>query len=52
MLVVGGAYRGARATLEDIDTARFRAQVRLRSGAHEGETVWAEYEDICKMQGR
>ena len=27
-------------------------QVKLRSGPHEGETVRAEYEDICKMQGR
>ncbi|GAB4819464.1 hypothetical protein N2152v2_006510 [Parachlorella kessleri] len=52
VLVVGGQYKGARATLQDIDTKKYRAQVKLRSGPHEGETVRAEYEDICKMQGR
>ena len=32
VLVVGGAHRGARATLQDIDTANYRAQVGMNSG--------------------
>jgi DNA/RNA-binding protein KIN17 len=28
VLVVGGPHKGTRATLQDIDTAKYRAQVR------------------------
>lgn len=33
VLVVGGPHKGARATLLDIDTAGFKAKVRLQGGS-------------------
>lgn len=51
VLVLNGPHRGARGTLLSIDTKRFQAEVKLRGGAHDGRTVWLEYEDFSRFQG-
>jgi DNA/RNA-binding protein KIN17 len=47
--VVNGVYKGQRGELEEIDTGRFAALVRLAKAPHEGRRVWFEYEDISKI---
>ncbi|KAL4857126.1 KIN17-like protein [Chlorella vulgaris] len=51
VLVVNGLYRGAKGSLVGIDTKRFQAEVKLRGGAHDGQTVWLEYEDFSRWHG-
>ena len=43
--ILKGSHKGACATLLSIDTAKFQAEVHLKSG----EQLWMEYEDICKI---
>lgn len=45
MQVVNGPHRGSQGTLQQIDTSRFQAQVRLSNG----KGLWLEYEDVCKL---
>lgn len=45
MQVVNGSHRGSQGTLQQIDTSRFQAQVRLSNG----KELWLEYEDVCKL---
>ena len=44
--VLKGTYKGDTATLEAINVDKFQAQVLLTNG----DKVWMEYEDICKVQ--
>lgn len=48
--VVNGAYRGEMATMISLDVKNFRAQIKLDSGLHLGDSVYAPYEDVCKIQ--
>ncbi len=47
--VVRGRYAGCRAVMKQVDVDKFRAQVELSSGENEGEVLWMEYEDVCKV---
>lgn len=52
VLVVNGAYRGSRGSLLGIDAAKYQAEVQLRGGQYDGQAVWFEYEDICKLAAK
>lgn len=49
VLIVNGAYRGERATLQSINKESFNASVSILSGAARGRSVTKTYEDICKV---
>jgi transcription antitermination factor NusG len=51
VLVVNGAFRGAKASLLEVDTSKFQAKVAIRGGEFDGRERWCEYEDICKLHG-
>jgi DNA/RNA-binding protein KIN17 len=48
ILVVNGAHRGARGTLESLDVDRFAARVKLAGGQLES----LPYEDVCKTESK
>ncbi|KHJ40999.1 hypothetical protein D918_08886 [Trichuris suis] len=49
VLVVNGAYRGLKATLESIDVDRYCATIRIKEGLTRGRVVDnIDYEDISK----
>ena len=43
--IVNGPNKGMRAIMVAVDTAKFQAQVALKSG----DQAWMEYEEICKI---
>jgi len=49
LLIVNGAYRGERATLQSINRDAFNANVSILAGAARGRIVTKAYEDICKV---
>jgi hypothetical protein len=49
VLVVNGAYRGTRGKLLCINSKTFQAEVELREGSSQGQHIWLEYEDVCKL---
>jgi DNA/RNA-binding protein KIN17 len=48
VLVVNGAHRGTRGTLESLDVANFAARIKLASGQVES----LPYEDVCKTESK
>jgi DNA/RNA-binding protein KIN17 len=49
VLVVNGPYRGSKGRLLGINSDKFQAQVELKGGSADGQHVWLEYEDVCKL---
>lgn len=49
VLVVNGHHRGSAGQLRRIDTGCFQAQVALLGGRYDGQEVWLDYEDVCKL---
>lgn len=50
VLIVNGAYRGARASLVSLDEKTFSVAVELKDGPHRGKRIdRIPYEDICKV---
>ena len=49
VLVVNGIHRGTKGLLMGVDIKRFQAEVELKSGQCEGQRVWLDYEDVCKL---
>jgi DNA/RNA-binding protein KIN17 len=49
VLVVNGNHRGTKGQLIGVDIKRFQAEVELGKGPYQGQTVWLDYEDVCKM---
>ncbi len=47
--IVNGAYRGEEASLLALNTDKFKAQLRLETGPQSTSTIFADYEDICKL---
>lgn len=52
VLVVNGPYRGTKGRLLGIDAKKFQAEVALTGGSCDGQHVWLEYEDVCKVASR
>lgn len=52
VLVVNGPYRGTKGKLLGIDTKKFQAEVELIGGSADGQHVWLEYEDVCKLASK
>lgn len=52
VLVVNGLYRGTKARLLGINAKSFQAEVELLAGAADGQHVWLEYEDVCKLASK
>lgn len=52
VLVVNGSYRGTKGRLLGIDTKKFQAEVELLGGSADGQHVWLEYEDVCKVSSK
>jgi DNA/RNA-binding protein KIN17 len=52
VLVVNGPYRGIKGKLLGIDTKKFQAEVELIGGSADGQHVWLEYEDVCKVASK
>ena len=50
VLIVNGACRGEEGTLLALDTDKYKAKVQVQKGTSQGQTVWADYEDICKIR--
>ncbi|KRZ62458.1 DNA/RNA-binding protein KIN17 [Trichinella nativa] len=52
VLIVNGAYRGQKATLESVNEKNYSASVRICEGVIRGRLLEnVEYEDICKWHG-
>lgn len=50
VLIVNGAYRGARASLVSLDEKTFSVALELKDGPHRGKRIdRIPYEDICKV---
>jgi DNA/RNA-binding protein KIN17 len=49
VLIVNGAYRVSEAELLEIDTSKFKAQLRITKGPYKGLEPWVEYEDFSKL---
>lgn len=49
VLVVNGSYRGTKGKLLGIDAKKFQAEVELLGGSADGQCVWLDYEDVCKL---
>lgn len=52
VLVVNGAYRGTKGRLLGIDAKKFQAEVELIGGSADGQHVWLDYEDVCKLSSK
>lgn len=49
VLIVNGAYRGEKASLQAINQDKFNATVTILAGPAKGRTLTKTYEDICKL---